>query len=196
MSSARSGYGAAYSTQKRKYVKLAVRTEGNKYFPFPVIFRKSSNNSNACRDRGTICCSSIFMRSAGMRHSAFGKSNSAQTAQRNSLGRTKTKGGKENGQARTWPYRLMERSKRFLFYCNLLNFNRYVNTIYMNTFKNTYDFMGLYCPITDGYEYIRLLKKNALQHSFSPTSRMRGASFGASLAQAGIIASTDKQGRW
>lgn len=53
------------------------------------------------RRQGTMCCSPILMRSAGMRHSPFSSLNSDHFAHRNSPGRTKTRGAMCRAEAMT-----------------------------------------------------------------------------------------------
>ena len=68
-------------------------TEGNKYLPVPVQGCSSRRMATDCADSGTICGRRIFMRSAGMRHSAASRSNSPHCAARNSVGRVKRPAG-------------------------------------------------------------------------------------------------------
>ena len=59
-----------------------LRSDGNTYLPRPVTDCNSRNSSSACLANGTMCCSPIFIFSAGMRHwgSVLSRSNSVHSA--------------------------------------------------------------------------------------------------------------------
>lgn len=75
-----------------------LRTPGNANSNRPVSCCKSRKTAMAWVESGTMCCTRIFMRSAGIRHCAFSKSNSAHCAARSSPGRTKTSGDNRKAQ--------------------------------------------------------------------------------------------------
>ena len=74
--------------------KMYLGTFGFAGTPSPVNGCNSFRIFKAWEERGTICCSRIFMRSAGMRHSPFSKSISRHSAFRSSPGLTKTMGAR------------------------------------------------------------------------------------------------------
>src|SRR5256885_8737767 len=69
-----------------------------------------------------MCCSAIFMRLAGIRHSALARSNSDHSAARNSPGRTKTSGASLSASAvRGCPHwRSEEHTSELQSPCNLV----------------------------------------------------------------------------
>ena len=64
------------------------RRFGKRYMLDPVCSFNSRSRLRACRESGTICSSFIFIRVAGIRHSAAPKSNSSHRAARSSIVRT------------------------------------------------------------------------------------------------------------
>ena len=83
-----------FSLIARKRLRTLGNAKGNR----PVSGCKSRKMATAWVDSGTMCCTRIFMRVAGIRHSDFSKSNSAHCAWRSSPGRTNTSGANRKAQ--------------------------------------------------------------------------------------------------
>ena len=78
--------------------RVGVRTDGKRYFPWPVMLLSSRNAARACGASGTRCRRFIFIFSAGIAQTAPSKSNSLHSAARNSPGRTKVKADSSIGR--------------------------------------------------------------------------------------------------